>query len=120
MNIKNNAGDFAVLQEFGEKIGRHRLELNLTQAMLAEQAGVSKRTLERLESGESVQATSLVRVLRVLGLLDAFLNIVPETPPSPMELLKLKGKERKRASSSREVFPDEVREKGSWTWGEDS
>ena len=28
------------------------MELNLTQANLAEQAGVSKRTVERLESGE--------------------------------------------------------------------
>lgn len=119
MNIKNNPNDLVILEDFGRKIGRHRLDLNLTQAMLAEQAGVSKRTVERVEAGGSVQLTSLVRILRVLDLLDAFLGLVPQSPVSPMELLKMKGKERKRASFSREpLSSDEVREKEAWTWGD--
>jgi predicted transcriptional regulator len=41
---------------------------NLSQAQLAEQAGISKRTLERLEAGAA--ATQLSLFLRVLRQLD--------------------------------------------------
>ena len=37
--------DDAVLEEFGRRLARRRLNLQLTQAKLAEQAGVSKRTV---------------------------------------------------------------------------
>jgi transcriptional regulator with XRE-family HTH domain len=51
MPIQPLRSDVALLQELGQRIARLRLERNLTQPQLAEQAGISKRTLERLESG---------------------------------------------------------------------
>lgn len=58
--------DAAVLAELGERLARLRLQRNLTQAQLAREAGVSKRTLIRLERGESSQVTNLIRVVRSL------------------------------------------------------
>jgi transcriptional regulator with XRE-family HTH domain len=108
--------DDAVLEELGRRLERRRLDLQLTQAKLAEQAGVSKRTVERMEAGAAAQTLSLIRILRVLELLQGLDRLIPEAGPRPMDLLKLKGKERKRASSSRAADkPGEV-----WSWGDDS
>lgn len=105
--------DEAVLQELGERLTRARLDLNLTQAALAEQSGVSKRTIERLESGEAVtQLSSFLRVCRTLGLLERFELLVPEPAPSPMAQLKQEGRKRQRATSNK---PGAI---AKWTWGE--
>jgi len=108
--------DDAVLEELGRRLERRRLALQLTQAKLAEQAGVSKRTVERIEAGAAAQTLSLIRMLRVLDLLQGLDQMIPETGPRPMDLLKLKGKERKRASSRR--APNQSGE--VWSWGDDS
>ncbi len=108
--------DDAVLEELGRRLARRRLDLQLTQAKLAEQAGVSKRTVERMEAGAAAQTLSLIRILRVLDLLQGLDQLIPETGPRPMDLLKLKGKERKRASSRRAADPSgEV-----WSWSDDA
>lgn len=59
MNIDEMLSDEAVLAELGQRLARLRVERDYTQAMLAEQAGISKRTLERLEAGPSCQLNSL-------------------------------------------------------------
>ncbi len=47
----------------------------LTQSQLAERAGVNRKVVMRLESGEGgVTVESLLRVLRGLGLLEAVAN----------------------------------------------
>jgi len=109
--------DSAVLAELGERVARHRLERNLTQAELAKEAGISKRTLIRLEAGESTQLTNLVRVLRSLGLLENLDALVPPPVPSPIEQLRTKGRERKRASPRTDE--ERSKEPDKWTWGND-
>ncbi len=110
----NQMTDSIVLAELGERLAQYRLRQNLTQAELASEAGVSKRTLGRLEAGESTQLTNLIRILRVLGLLDNLDSFVPPSPSSPVELLRMQGKERKRAS--RKSTPSKENEE-DWTWG---
>ncbi len=112
MAIKGEMSDDAVLEELGNRLQRRRLDLRLTQADLAEQAGVGKRTVERLENGASVQLVSLVRILRVLGLMDALDELLPQGGPRPMDLLRLQGKQRQRASSSRHESDAET----TWQW----
>ena len=101
MKISKTLADNAILAEIGERITRCRLDLQLTQADASEQAGVAKRTLERIESGASTQMSSMIRILRVLDLLPGLDRMIPEAGPKPMDLLKRKGKVRQRASKRR-------------------
>jgi len=110
--------DEAVLVELGERFARSRLDRELTQSDLAEQAGISKRTVERIEAGASAQLSSIIRLLRVLDLLPHLDRLLPEAEPSPMALLKRKGKQRQRASSRKNT--DQINESPAWSWGDDT
>ena len=115
MKITKQATDDSILSELGGRLARIRLERNLTQAQLAEQAGVSKRTVERMESGGvATQLAGFIRVCRVLDIIDRLEMLVPEPVPSPVEQLKLRGRRRQRASGTREKAPSKT-----WHWGDD-
>ena len=116
MSDFNSMGDDAVLEELGRRLGQRRIALRLTQAELAREAGVSKRTIERIEAGAATQSLNLIRILRVLDLLPGLDRLIPETGPRPMDLLKLKGKARKRASSRRSAHPSG----DGWSWGDET
>ncbi len=112
MKISKSLADDAILAEIGERIARRRLEFQSTQAHVAEQAGVAKRTVERIEAGASTQMSSMIRILRVLDLLPGLDHMIPEAGPRPMDLLKRKGKVRQRASSRRRSD----RSDKPWSW----
>jgi transcriptional regulator with XRE-family HTH domain len=115
MNISIELTDEGVLRELGDRLARARIEHNLTQAALAENAGVSKRTVERLESGEvATQLSGFVRVCRALRLLERFEMLLPQAVPGPMARLKQRGKIRQRAGRQRSVGAASKK----WTWGE--
>ncbi|MDZ4829434.1 MAG: helix-turn-helix transcriptional regulator [Phycisphaerae bacterium] len=106
----------AVLAELGDRLSRLRLQRNLTQAKLAREAGVSKRTLIRLEGGESSQVTNLIRVIRALGLLGTLDGLVPPPPLSPIEQLRSRARERRRASPGTKASMPSTK----WAWGDES
>ena len=116
MNITDSLSDAAILDELGERISRARIESGKTQAALAADAGVSKRTLERMEAGASSQTANLIRVLRALGLLKRLDLLLPPPQPRPMDLLRNQGRQRRRASprSRQKETP------GPWRWGDES
>ena len=117
MKITAQLTDEGILRELGARLTGARLEHNLTQAALAEQAGVAKRTVERLESGEvATQLSGFLRVCRVLGLVERFDALIPESAASPMTILKLQGRKRQRASTRKAA----AGEPKKWTWGEPS
>lgn len=116
--------DEALLIELGTRLAEARLEKNLTQAQLATQAGLSKRTVERLESGRAgTQLAAFIRVCRTLGLVERLEALIPESAPSPMTQLKLGGRKRRRASTaaaSPAAVNDPAPSPGTWTWGDKS
>jgi transcriptional regulator with XRE-family HTH domain len=114
MRITAGSTDVAALAELGQRLARIRLDSNLTQAALAREAGVSKRTVERLEAGGSTQLGNLFRVLRALGLLDRLDALVPETSPSPVEQLRLEGQTRERARTKSTRAGAKT-----WTWSDE-
>ncbi|MFZ1839140.1 MAG: helix-turn-helix domain-containing protein [Dokdonella sp.] len=116
MNNKSPIGDARLLQIMGERISQRRLQRNRSQAHLASEAGVSKRTLERVEAGGSIQLSNFIRILRALDLLDGLDALLPEPLPSPLQQLKLQGRQRQRASTVRE--PEAASE--AWTWNDES
>lgn len=59
------------LRETGDGLAAWRKLQGLTQAQLADRAGVNRKTVMRLERGDGgVSTENLYRVLRVLGILD--------------------------------------------------
>jgi transcriptional regulator with XRE-family HTH domain len=97
--------DNVVLGEIGRRLQIYRLNLNQSQADVAEKAGVSRRALQNLEGGQSCTLALLVRVLRAVGRLDALDAFLPEPGLSPIQLAKLRGHKRKRAGGPRKRAP---------------
>ena len=94
----NNHG---VLKEIGDRIRKERLNQNTTQAVLAQRAGVSRRLVFDLERGMGCGLSSFVEILRALKKLDQLDMFLPDPGISPLQLAKLKGRERQRASGGR-------------------
>ncbi len=125
MRIASELTDGAIAQILGERVARHRIEAGLTQAELAERAGIGKRTLERVEAGLGAELVTLIRVLRALNAMAGFERVLPELPPSPIAQLKLRGKQRQRVSHARRSKPDRRGNQatdsvpaGPWRWAE--
>ncbi len=112
MNIDKIMTDEAILTELGARLARRRLDLRLSQADLAHEAGISKRTVERIEAGSSAQMASFIRVCRVLDLIPGLDQFIAPAGPRPMDLIAAKGKSRQRISSRRKAGGPADR----WTW----
>jgi len=111
-NLQTNE---SLLLELGHRIEQLRIRKNLTQAELAKEAGIGKRTLERIESGHSAQITSFISLLRPLGLIDNLLNLIPDQTDSPMAMLIKEKKTRYRVSKRTSKEPEK-----KWTWGDNT
>lgn len=113
MKIDNTVTDSTVLAELGERLAALRLEKNLKQADVAREAGIGLRTLQRLESGAAAsRLSSLVRVLRVMGILQNLDSLVPTPTISPMALLRQEKQCPRRASHARK----RNEQGGNWSW----
>lgn len=116
MRISARNTDSAVLAELGARLRNARLERNLSQAALAEAAGIGRVTLQRIEDGASgASLPSLIRILRALDLSEGLDRLVPEVVPSPLEEARRPGRRRRAGSSRRpgEEGPP------AWRWGDE-
>jgi len=122
MRIEPELTDETILIELGERLARLRLSRDLTQTQLGESAGVARSLVQRMEAGEAVTTTSLIRMLRALDALDALDRLLPQAAPSPVQEIKLRGRQRRRASGTRDdggggEGADQAR---PWRWGDES
>lgn len=90
----------AIAQELGDRLQQARLNADLTQAEVAERAGVSRRAVLNAEKGQA-QLEVFIAILVALGLTAQLTNFLPVQEISPLQLAKLKGRRRKRASGKR-------------------
>ncbi len=60
--------------------------------------------------------SSVIRILRVLDLLGGLDQAIPAVGPRPMDLLRLGGKARRRASGTRRETPADA----PWSWDDDA
>lgn len=97
MALKESMTSFRLAAMLGQRIAQRRLARNITQKSLAHEAGVSLRTLRRLEAGQPTSLDTFLRVAITLELTGALLAAVPEYEIRPMELIGLRGKHRQRA-----------------------
>jgi len=105
------------LDHLSRRLVQHRLNRNLTQVELADAAGISRRTLARLEAGEPTQFENFLRTLLALGLQDGLERLVPGVPESPIQQLERSGRTRKRATGRRKSRADESE---PWSWDDES
>lgn len=101
VNATATESDRALLTELGRRLRQRRLERNLTQAQLAEAAGLDRTTVGGLEREGSATLLSLVQVLRALGAVEELAHFLPDPGPSPLELARRRGNQRQRASGRR-------------------
>jgi transcriptional regulator with XRE-family HTH domain len=101
----------AIEASLGSKLERLRLSKNVNQSALAAEAGVSRRTIPRLENGEGISLDTLIRMMRALGIVDRLETLLPDPTTRPIERVRLGGRERKRARMKEPSVAD------VWTWG---
>ena len=103
--------DKYIEKELGHRIKALRLQKNITQKELSEVTTLSLNSIKSLESGRSKLAT-LIAVLRELGALEQLDNFIPEISISPIQLAKMQGHVRKRASGER--LKTQVKDEPEW------
>lgn len=106
----------ALSELLGERLKLARLNQDLTQAQLAERAGVSRKAVLYAEQGKAPLEVfvALLQALNLVSQLDQFL---PVQTLSPLQLAKLQGKRRQRASGQRRkntVADTHEAEDGGW------
>jgi len=76
-----------ILKGVGARLSEIRLSRGLTQEELANRAGVSKRSIERLEAADANPRLSVfVSVCRILGLSRGFETLLPAVELGPLAL----------------------------------
>lgn len=98
--------DRAILKEIGRRLKRRRLDLNLSQQHLADSAGLNRATISKIEGGAPFGVLALIQILRSLSALDALEDFLPDPGLSPLQLARLKGKPRRRASRKKPGTPE--------------
>ena len=82
----------------GERLRALRLASGATQAVIADKAGVSERSLRDLESGQGSTVQTLIRVLKALGADNVVDAIAPRPTVSPLQLLERRSRQRARGA----------------------
>ena len=81
MNDKKEYQEY--IKELGQKIKTYRIMKEMSQQDLEDKTGVSKRSISRLEQGESVQVDNLFKILLALELGDNIELLVPDQTKRP-------------------------------------
>ncbi len=89
------ATDAEIQQELGRRLAALRASQRLSAVEVAERTGLSRRTVHRAELGLNPTLTTLLRLLRLYGRLDALDAFIPVPQVSPMALLAQSRKKRR-------------------------
>ncbi|MEH6550156.1 MAG: helix-turn-helix transcriptional regulator [Pseudomonadales bacterium] len=108
MGIEERAPS-AIAEELGERLKQARLNADMTQNEVADQAGVSRKAVLNAEKGKG-QLEVFIAILSALSLTSQLKNFLPVQEISPIQLSKLKGRKRQRASGQRSVGEKEAPE----------
>jgi len=109
----NDMSPAALAAQLGQRLKQARLNANLTQDEVARRAGLSRRAVLGAESGK-VQLETFIGVLEALHCTGQLNNFLPEQPISPIQLAKLQGKSRQRASGTKAQSSKNEKENPQW------
>ena len=91
MDETNFATGNDLLMLFAQRVKEYRLASQLSQKELAELSGVSQATISHFEQGVNRNLTlgNFIALLRILGLEQRLMELMPELPMQPMVLRKI-------------------------------
>lgn len=74
----------------GERFKEYRMRCNLTQKEVAEQSGIGLTTIYKFENGTAgnLSLSTFILLLKVVGLVNALDDLMPELPESPYLIRK--------------------------------
>lgn len=110
MNGKKDYKEY--ISELGQKIKMYRIMNEMSQQDLEDKSGVSKRSISRLEQGESVQLDNLFKIIIALGLADNIEMLVPDQTKRPSYYLEKAENKPKRVRKKTE--------KTNFKWGDEA
>ena len=120
----NGMGIENIQRELGQRLQHERLNQNLSQTVLAERAGIARRTLVAAEADGGMTLGTFIAIMKELGMIERLDQMVPEPTHSPIQLAQLHGKPRQRASRPRKQSETRntqgfrVNEPTAWKWKE--
>ena len=103
----------AIAEELGNRLKQARLNADLTQAEVALRTGLNRRAILNAEKG-NVQLKNLVAILVSLDMANQLNLFLPVQEISPLQLAKLKGQKRQRASKSKKRKSQIQEDKSLW------
>ena len=109
MNGKKDYREY--IKELGRKIKIYRIMKEMSQQDLEDKTGVSKRSISRLEQGESVQLENLFKILLALDLGENIDLLVPDQTKRPSFYLEKSENKNKRVRKKTE--------KNDFKWGDE-
>ena len=115
MKIYGTESNGYILKELGKRIQDVRISTSITQKELAERAGISPSTMERIENGENVKVENILNVMRALSLLSNLNIVIPEQEIVPSVVIE-RTIRRKRVTAKRKNKDAET----EWKWGDES
>ena len=110
MNINQLTPESEILREFGNRLARIRKQQGLSQAELAEEAGIGVATLRRIEGGQDGLFESWLKLLKALNMAAAIDALLPETFNSPMAEARAANLKTRKAVQPNPVI----------TWGDEA
>lgn len=102
------ANDKHLIKEVGAAIQRMRVQADLTQEHVAENSGLDRSTIAKLEGGRAATLLTIIKVLRAIGRLDTLEPFLRKPEPTPYMLMEQESlyrkSQRKRASGKPKVI----------------
>lgn len=103
----DNYSSKAVIEELAKRLRAYRIEYPMTQKELADNSGVSVRSIQNFEHGEDIQLSNLIKIITAFGLLDNLELLIPDVSKKPsMYLEKTKKRVRVRKPKTKNEKED--------------
>ena len=112
INIEMKKSYQEYISELGKKIKSYRIMKELSQEDLSDKTGISKRSISRLEQGESIQMDNLFKILIALDLGDNIDLLVSDQTRRPSYYLEYSDSGPQRVRKKRV--------KTTFKWGDES
>ena len=109
------ASSEAIIEALCRRLEEIRLSRNVSQAGLAEEAGVSRSTMTRIADGKPISLDSFVRVMQALRLTSHLAALLPDPSVRPVDRVRFGGSQRRRARPKSDS--ESTGDRPKWTWG---